>query len=166
MAGEGLPRKRAFGCLLRDMDDQPTQPTLTGNLRSRNSAPFARLVASGFRQAGQADRRHITDSSRLRHRDRSDVGRGLNAPYRASCPGFAVRLQVRRESQQDSWIAKGWRAWWTTWDLNPQPPHCERGALPIELVAQSHSQYSIGASVSARKALIPGRARSPADMVR
>ena len=70
---------------------------------------FARLVASGFRQAGQADRQDITDSTRLRHSDGSDVGHGLKAPYRALCPGRAVRLQVRRESQRNNWIAKEWR---------------------------------------------------------
>jgi hypothetical protein len=25
--------------------------------------------------------------------------------------------------------------WWTRWDSNPRPPHCERGALPAELLA-------------------------------
>src|SRR5580700_3328556 len=32
------------------------------------------------------------------------------------------------------WIAE---FWWTTRDSNPRPPHCERGALPTELVAHS-----------------------------
>ena len=91
------------------MDDKPTQPTPTGNLRFWNSVPFARLVASGFRQAGQAAREDTTDSTRLRHSNRSEAGHGLKAPYRALCPGLAVRLQVRRESQQDNWIVKGWR---------------------------------------------------------
>ena len=32
--------------------------------------------------------------------------------------------------------------WWTTWDSNPRPPHCERGALPTELVAHYHNARS------------------------
>jgi integrase/recombinase XerD len=34
--------------------------------------------------------------------------------------------------------------WWTAWDSNPRPPHCERGALPAELAAHSglQTQYS------------------------
>src|SRR5579863_5493146 len=30
--------------------------------------------------------------------------------------------------------------WWTTGDSNPRPPHCERGALPTELVARLQQQ--------------------------
>src|SRR6266550_3111122 len=27
--------------------------------------------------------------------------------------------------------------WWTRGDSNPRPPHCERGKIPAELLAQS-----------------------------
>src|ERR1700735_1546017 len=30
--------------------------------------------------------------------------------------------------------------WWTTGESNPRPPHCERGALPTELVAHYHKR--------------------------
>ena len=49
--------------------------------------------------------------------------------------------ESRTRSRQEPNRIKGLTAgWWTTWDLNPQPPHCERGALPIELVAHCQMQ--------------------------
>src|SRR5271157_543922 len=32
--------------------------------------------------------------------------------------------------------------WWTAWDSNPRPRRCERRALPTELAAHLHIQYS------------------------
>ena len=42
--------------------------------------------------------------------------------------------------------------WWTTWDSNPRPPHCERGALPTELVAHAglRLQYNRCANIDLR----------------
>ena len=40
-----------------------------------------------------------------------------------ACPGYVF---VERG---------GFVCWWTMGDSNPRPPHCERGALPAELIA-------------------------------
>jgi hypothetical protein len=38
---------------------------------------------------------------------------------------------------------KSFRIWWTRGDSNPRPPRCERGALPAELLAHSHSSLTV-----------------------
>ena len=89
-------------------------------------------------------------SSRRRHRtDRSPMPRKLHCIHKRNRPPASARSAqtdlecVTYVSGTNCYpcVRSGHGIfWWTTWDSNPRPPHCERGALPTELVAHYHKR--------------------------
>src|ERR1019366_6846616 len=53
--------------------------------------------------------------------------------------------------------------WWTTGGSNPRPPHCERGALPTELVAHLQLQDTRMAVCRSRKTFSRGVVQGTCD---
>ena len=57
-------------------------------------------------------------------------------------PGWTRAARPHRSNWNDLVVCN----WWTAWDSNPRPRHCERRALPTELAA--HGRDYLKASIS------------------
>ena len=72
---------------------------------------------------------------------------------RATIMAVAVAL-LARDALEAAPLLDGW---WSRWGSNPRPPHCERGALPTELLPHARAALSATCQKMPSVSIAPGR---------
>src|SRR6188472_4103943 len=76
---------------------------------------------------------------------------------REPCVFWAIGLSRERGSRRNDWSQRKktdalsvLKYWWRRGGSNSRPPHCERGALPAELLPHGFQLYRIGPGATNR----------------